>query len=94
MNADEGTFYDASSGTITTLNVGSDVVYDRSKDLRSKTVSNCYAGDGATILDPFKTITWTNGINLYRAGILSARRSKGVALDLGEHIRITPAAYS
>lgn len=94
MNADEGTFYDASSGTLTTLNVGSDVVYDRSKDLRSKTVSNCYAGDGATILDPFKTITWTNGINLYRSGILSARRSKGVALDLGEHLRLTPGAYS
>lgn len=93
LNQDGGVFYPLTTGTITTLAAGGDSVFDRSRGQGSQTVTNCTAVAGSKILDPNKTITWTNGIKLTRAGIQSGTRSNGVVLDLGENLTITPSAY-
>ena len=56
--------------------------------------SHCYAANGAVILVPNKNVTFTNGINIVRAGVQSGSRSRGVVLDGGEHVRVTFAAYA
>lgn len=93
-NFDSGYFTHLSSGTLTTLNLGDEAIWDASRDQRAKTVTNCYASSGARILAGNRNVTWTNGVNIYRAGVQSGARSKGLEVDFGEHIRITPGAYS
>lgn len=93
LNLDAGTFTYRSSGTTTTANVGSDGTLDFSRSQLARTVTNCVASGNAIILDPNKTVTWTNGIKLYHAGIQSGTRSNGIVLDVGEHVTITPSAY-
>ena len=93
LNLDNGNFNYRSSGTMTTANVGSDGTLDFSRDLRSRTVTNCYASAGARVLDPFKTVTFSNGVKCHRAGVQSGSRTTGVVLDLGEHLTITPSSY-
>lgn len=93
LNLDGGTMTYRSSGTLTTANVGSDGTLDFSRDLRSRTVTNCYASAGARVLDPFKTVTFSNGVKCSRSGLQSGTRTTGVILDLGEHLTITPSSY-
>lgn len=93
LNLDDGVLNYRSSGTLTTANVGSDGRLDFSRDQRSRTVTNCIASGTAQILNPYRTATFTNGILLNRTGIQSGTRTSGVVLDLGEHLKITPAAY-
>jgi hypothetical protein len=70
--------YNAGSGTITTLNVGNAGTFARQNPL-SVTVTNTNVYKGATVSDPFATVTWTNGISMKRCGITEAN------VDLGEN---------
>ncbi len=80
-----GIFYHQSKGTITTVNVGDNGTIDHSKNLRARTITNCNRYGSGKIRDPFKTVTWTNGIDLVQGKIDGN-------IDLGNHITITPSA--
>ncbi len=73
LNGDgAGNFNFRSTGTITNTKVGKGCVLDFSRDPNPRTVTNCTPVQaGATITDPNKTVTWTNGIIL----------GEGVSLD-------------
>jgi hypothetical protein len=73
-----GTWDQVSNGTITTLTVRSGGVFDKSKDARSLTITNCTLHKGAKLLDPGGTITFSNGIIL-AAGV----RLSDVTIDVG-----------
>jgi hypothetical protein len=75
--------------TLTTVRVGGGGVLDFSGDMRGRTVTNMEIYKGATILDPSKTVTWSNGIDLTRC---SLRREDNVTLDIGTHQTLTPSA--
>lgn len=91
LNADGGKVFDESTGTMTTANVAAGVTLDFSRQTQSKTVTNCNAYDGATIRDPHKRVTWTNGVDLVRCGLRNDR-NQGALLDIGEHFTVTPSA--
>ena len=57
-----GTCYYKSSGTITTLDVQRGTADFRGSP-QSRTVTNATINRGATIRDPFGTVTWTNGVD-------------------------------
>lgn len=78
-----GTMNLMSGATITTLNLYG-AVLDCSKDPRAKTVSNCDVWAGATIRDPQKSVTWTNGIDVNGCGLKDLRE-----IDIGQHFRLT-----
>lgn len=86
LNIDGGTCHYRSTGTITTANVGGGGELDFSRDQRSRTLTNCNAYAGATIHDPQKTVTWTNGLDLVRCAI------DETTLNLGVHQTITPSS--
>jgi hypothetical protein len=88
LNVDGGTVYYQSSGTVTILNVGDGAKVDFSRDMRARTVSACNLYSGGAISDPYKTVTWTAGIDLERTTL------QDVSLALGENIKITPAAVT
>ncbi|MFG0240091.1 MAG: hypothetical protein ACF8CY_03410 [Gimesia chilikensis] len=75
-----------STGTLTTATVGNNSTLDFSKDMRSRTVTNCAVYRGATLRDRFKTATFTNGIDLSRCGVAD------ITLDIGSHLTLTPSA--
>jgi hypothetical protein len=83
---DGGTVYYRSTGTLATLKVGSGGVVSFARDLQTRTVTNCEITRGASLLDPHKTVAWTNGIDLIRCGV------GDVTLDLGKHLTLTPSA--
>lgn len=85
-NVDGGNCYYRTNGTCTTLNLAGDGVFDCRRDMRARTITNFVIYKGATIYDPFKTITYTNGIDLTRCRIAD------VTLDLGHHRTWTPSA--
>jgi hypothetical protein len=78
LTVDSGTVYYQSTGTIGTLNLGSGATIIFSRDPRGRTVTNCTMDAGATLLDPYKTVTFTNPFALSRCGLAD------VTLDLGE----------
>ncbi len=84
---DGGTFRHASSGGMTNLNVGSGGVADFGGSRDLITVVNCDLNEGGAILDPYKRVTWTNGIGLPRTGLAN------VTLDLGTNIRLNVSDY-
>lgn len=86
LNIDGGTTYYQSSGTATAVAVGGGGTLDFRRDLRARTVTAITVAEGATLLDPYKTVTWTNGIDLVRCSNLSA------TVDIGEHFTLTPSA--
>jgi hypothetical protein len=59
-----GTFFHRSKGTITTLNLGgpTGATLDCSQDNSPRTITTCNVNAGTTIIDPLRTITYTNGI--------------------------------
>lgn len=60
-----GTFQYASNGVIGTLITANNAVSDFNGDLRAKTVTTCERhGHTSTIIDDFRTVTWTNGVRL------------------------------
>lgn len=81
-----GTCYYRSNGTCTTLVVTGGGVVDYSRNARARTVTNADVYSGATVLDPWKTVTWTNGIDLNYIGL------DDVALDIGKNFTLTPSA--
>lgn len=79
ITCDDGDVYYLSSGTITTLNVSGGGRADFTRDIRTRTITNCNVYAGATILDDRASATWTNGIVLVRCGI------EDVTLRLGQN---------
>lgn len=77
-------FYE-SSGTITTLLVGATGTADFTKNLSARTVTNATFTAGATVLDSFKTVTWSN------AFLLSHCNLNQVTIDLGTHFHLLPS---
>jgi hypothetical protein len=59
---------------------------DFRQDSRDRTVTNATIHKGGKIYDPSKTVTWTNGIDVYYCGL------SDVTLDLGDHLTVTPSA--
>ena len=84
-NLDGGIAYYCSSGTATLINVGGGVL-DFRRDMQARTVANLNAYQGAAIHDPFKTVTWTNGLDLHRCS------PSEVTLNIGQHQTLTPSA--
>src|SRR3990172_1144121 len=60
LNLDGGTFIHKSSGAITTAQVTG--LLDASQDNSSRTITTCNLKRGGSILDPLRTITFSNGI--------------------------------
>jgi hypothetical protein len=83
INLDGGRVVWQSSGTITNLKIGSGGTFDASQDMRPITVTNCTIESGATLLDPHKRITFSNGIILNRCSLAE------VTLDVGTHTTLT-----
>lgn len=80
-------FYACSSGTITTLNIaGDETVADFSRDMRAKTVTTTNRYGLSRIRDPFKVVTFTNGID--------CEQSDARNLELGSNINVARAAVS
>ena len=72
-----------STGTITTLNLDSDGVFDADQDERAFTITNCTLKKGATIKNMKGRITFTNGIILDGCGL------NDVTLELRDDITLT-----
>ena len=67
LTNEEGEFVWASTGTITTATFrGGDSILDASRDVRTRTLTNGSFTKGASLRDPYKTITFTNAIALDR----------------------------
>lgn len=71
-----GTTYYTGTGTIATLTIGAGATVDFSRDMRGRTVTNCTIYPGGRLIDTFKTVTFTNAIQV--KGSLA-----DVTLDLG-----------
>lgn len=82
LTNDGGSVVYSSSGTVTTLNVGTGGQVQFDPTARTVTNANAYAG--SAILDPQKSVTWTNGISLIHCGLAD------VSLDVGKHVKTTP----
>jgi hypothetical protein len=82
LTLETGRAYITSTGTITTLTIGTGATADFSRDPRARTITNCSIAPGGTLLDPYKSITFTNPFSLTRCGLDAVR------LDLGESISI------
>lgn len=80
LNVDGGTVYHTAAGTVTNLNVGDGGSFDRTRTMTGCTVTNCSLYAGSTLLDPYKTVAFTNGIDLVRCGLADLK-----GLDLGTH---------
>ena len=83
---DGGRFNYNGVGTITTLNISDGAEANFTQDMSDRTVTNANLYKGGSIIDNFKTVTWTNGVDLVRCGL------NEVSLDLGIHVTITPSA--
>ena len=86
INVDGGICLYRSTGTLTTLNAGNGGTADFSRDMRDRTVTNCNVFAGASVLDQFQTVTFTNGLDLQRCSL------EDVTLKLGTHFTITLSA--
>jgi hypothetical protein len=75
-----------STGTITTLIWSGEAIIDCSKSLVPRTITNAERYGTATLRDPFKVITFTNGLDSHESDIGN--------LDLGKDIRITRGAIA
>jgi len=85
---DSGRWFHNATGTITTLNLSGDesVIFDASRDQRSKTITTANRYGRAQLLDPFKVLAFTNGIDLEQADLSG--------INLGTNINIQRAAVS
>lgn len=88
LNLDGGRGYYSTSGTLTTAIVGGGGVLDMSRDNRARTISACDIYQGASVIDPQRTVTWTAGIDLVRCGV------SDVTLTIGENLRLTPGSVA
>lgn len=74
-----------SSGTITTLTVTGGGSVDFGQDMRARTCTNATLYSGATLNDPFGTVTFSN------AFLLSRCRVGEVTLDVGQNRHLLPS---
>lgn len=86
VNIDGGTVYEKGTGTITALNVGDGGKFDHSQDMRAVTVTTTILYPGAALSDPYRTIVFTNGVNIRRGALAD------VTLDVGTNINLVIAA--
>jgi hypothetical protein len=86
INAREGTVNYNSTGTVTNLNVYDGGGASFNAINKARTVTNCQVTSGGTLTDSNKTVTWTNGIDLYQCGL------GAVQLDVGEHLTLSTSA--
>lgn len=87
VQIDGGTLRHAGSGDVTSLYIGSGGVADFGGSRDLITVTNVDVNEGGTLLDPYRRVTWTNGVGLPRTGLAN------VTLDLGTNFRINTANY-
>lgn len=83
INAREGTVNYNSTGTITTLNIYDGGAVSFNAINKARTVTNCTLTSGGSLTDSNKTVTWSNGVQLYQCGI------SAVSLDMGEQMTLT-----
>jgi hypothetical protein len=69
-------------GTTTTVNIKESGVVDTSEDLRARTFTNTNIWAGGSLIDPFRTITHTNNIDLEQCGIDDVTLNLGVNFTL------------
>ena len=81
-----GTLTYKSTGTITSLYAGDGATVDFTADIRSRTVTTGYLYAGCTVLDDFRTVTWTNPIQVLKCGL------EDITLRLGQDISLVPAS--
>lgn len=62
IEAEGGSIYYQSNGTITTTTLGTGATLDLRRDLRARTMTNLTIRSGASFLDSFKTVTFTNPV--------------------------------
>ena len=86
INLTGGTLYYESSGTITTLAIYDGATADFRRTNLARTVTNCTVTSGGSVFDRSKTVTWTNGIDLYQCG------NEDVTIEIGKHFTLTPSA--
>lgn len=84
---ESGKFYHQSSGTITALIVSSAGIADFSRNVAARTVTSTSVYSGASILDPFKTVNWENGLDAVHCDPF-----REASLQLGKHYTLTPSA--
>lgn len=84
----EGDLFWSSSGTVALLVVGEGATADFGKNHRARTVTNCTIYAGATLLDPHRTVTWSNAVALIQCSI------QEVTIDVGSHITLAIATGS
>lgn len=87
LNVDGGSCRYQSTGTATTINVGGGGLVDFSRDMQSRTVTNCVLNERSSLRDPFKTVTFTNDIDVTRCSL-----SDLTELDLGTHFTLGRSA--
>lgn len=87
LDIDNGNLFYRSTGTITAAKVGSDGLLDFSRDLRGRTVTNLELNENSSFVDPNRTATFSNPIQLPRTGIEKLKR-----LEVGTNITLTIAS--
>ena len=83
-----GTTYYNSSGTITTLNVSAGGTVTTQQRNVAKTITNTNLYSGSALLDPSKTITFTNAAAIAGGAGLKPIDADGVLIDLGTNFSI------
>ena len=74
-----------STGAIVQAYVGRNGVLDFRQDNRVRTVAACQLHARGSVLDSFRTVSWTTGIDLVQATI------DATTLDLGTNLKLTPS---
>ncbi|MEQ8788882.1 MAG: hypothetical protein RIC55_21400 [Pirellulaceae bacterium] len=86
ISIDGGVSFYRSTGALASVRIGGGAALDFTRDNQSRIVTNCELHAGGTLRDPFKSVTWSNGIDVVRASLAE------VSLDLGTHLTLTPSA--
>lgn len=90
IEIDGGTVFYESTGTLTTVKVGSDGILDFRRNLNTRIVTNAEIHKGGAIQDPKQSVDWSaNGIDVVRCSI---RGGEECNLDIGTHFTLTPSA--
>jgi hypothetical protein len=87
LNMDGGTVNYRSSGTLTQGYVGADANLDCSKDMTPRTFTNLTLYENSSFIDSFKTVTYTNPIQLPRTGVQFLTN-----VDFGQNITVDIAS--
>lgn len=87
LNLDGGSFHHAGVGTISLANVGEGGTLDFSRDMQARVVTAVNVFSGGKIVDPFRSVTWSNGVDLERCSLADCP-----GMDLGTHVKLTPGA--